>query len=76
MPGKNEMTPYVAIDPVALLLPTEAYIMYTNWKHPNEPANIVLEKVSKQMTVNQKAAACVQAKRYKGYADAVLKTMG
>jgi hypothetical protein len=76
MVSKVEMQRYVAIDPVALLLPTDAYIDYTNWKHPHEPATAALQKVAKQMTVEQKKAAVVQATRYKEYADAVLKTMG
>jgi hypothetical protein len=76
MVSKIEMQHYVAIDPIALLLPTDVYIDYTNWKHPNEPAITALGKVAKKMTAQQKNVACVQAKRYMEYAEAVLKIMG
>ena len=61
---------YAAIDPMALILPTAAYLRYVELKHPNEPAIAALTETLKHMSAEERKFMVANAKRVAEYAQA------
>ena len=62
---------YAAIDPLALLLPTDIYLIITELKHPHEPAVALIERAVAQMPAEAKRATLARARMMTEYANAV-----
>jgi hypothetical protein len=68
-------SPYVAIDPAALLLPTDAYLRYVEKVHPHEPVLNGLAEATR--TVSEKEATTVRARiqSFKAYIETIEKAL-
>ncbi|HEX2914007.1 MAG TPA: hypothetical protein VH186_24595 [Chloroflexia bacterium] len=68
--------PYeAAIDPLALLFPSDVYIKIVEMLHPHVPLIAVVEEVVKSLPVEEKKAVINRAKRLIEYGDAVQKVV-
>lgn len=67
---------YAAIDPLALLFPTDVYLILMEIRHPHEPLTAQLEEVVKRMSPEQKAYAHARVRTLTEYAGAVSKALG
>jgi hypothetical protein len=58
----------VAIDPLALLLPSRIYVIIAEKEHPHEPVRVALEQAMKTLNAEEKAAVIKRARLLGGYA--------
>jgi hypothetical protein len=63
----------VAIDPVALLLPTRLYLIWVELHHPNTPFAASLAKALEKATPEERATVARQAEAVQTAAEAVRK---
>ena len=66
----------VAIDPVALILPTRWYLIYVEIHHPREPAVDAMAKVFAQMSPVERNTAVQRAKTLELYCQATREIAG
>ena len=64
---ENFASKFVAIDPMALILTGEAYLIWTLIHHPDDPREII--KVFKGVDAAQKKGILQKATAYKKYAE-------
>jgi hypothetical protein len=62
---------FAAIDPVALILPERAYLIYVEMKHPHEPLVETFAKVAKEMTPAEKKEVLANVRGFTELANAV-----
>ena len=67
------MAMHAAIDPLAMLLPTNIFLIYMEKLHPNEP---VLREAMSKMTAAEKAETLAVANLMAAAAAAVKKVAG
>jgi hypothetical protein len=66
---------YVAIDPMAVILPERAYLIWVEIHHPNTPLVDDLAKLFKRMTAADKKVALGRAKAVGAVSQAVEKAV-
>jgi hypothetical protein len=66
---------YVAIDRLALLLPSRIYDIYTELHHPHEPAFANLNEAVKSITSEETKFVQAQVRAFREYADGLEKAM-
>ena len=64
---------FVAIDPLAVMLPTKVYLALMEKLHPNEPPIRAIESVMSTLTASERSEAAANARRVAEYANAVIK---
>ena len=52
----------VAIDPLALLLPSRIYVIIAEKDHPHEPVRVAVEKAMESLNAEEKAAVVARAR--------------
>ena len=62
---------YLAIDPMALFLPTKAYLIWVEIHHPHEPAISKVGEVVKTLNFEEKKFALARARALIAYGRAV-----
>ena len=67
---------FVAIDPLALILPTSVYLKFVEKLHPNEPVLANLADVLKHLTPQEKAFVQARVRTLSAYTTAVEKAVG
>ena len=67
---------YLAIDPLALLLSSEAYVRLVEKLHPHVPKVSELQEVVRSMTPEEKAFALARARAFIAYSKAVEEALG
>lgn len=67
---------FVAIDPLAVMLPTKVYLAIIEKLHPNEPPIRALESAMATLNASEKREAVANAMRVAEYANAVIKAAG
>jgi hypothetical protein len=67
---------YAAIDPLALLFPTDVYLAITEIRHPNEPLTAHLAEGVKRMSPEQKAYVHTRIRILAEYTEMVSKALG
>jgi hypothetical protein len=67
---------YVAIDPLALLLPTSIYLILQEKINPHQPAVAALSEVAKAMTPEQRAFVQSRIRTLNTYTAAMQEAMG
>ena len=66
---------YRAIDPMALILSDEAYLIWVELHHPNEPALSRVGEVVKSLSEKDKKLALARAKAMTAYGNAVVEAV-
>lgn len=61
----------VAIDPLALLLPSRIYVVFAEKEHPHEPARAAVERALRPLNAKQKSAVAARARILAEYAKLV-----
>lgn len=64
-----------AIDPMALILPTSAYLIWVEIHHPHEPALSKVAQVVKTLKPEEKKFALAKANAMAAYANAVVEAL-
>lgn len=62
---------YVAIDPLALLLPSDVYIRLIEKNHPHVPLVSIAQEVVRSMSPEEKAFALSRAKTFVAYGKTI-----
>ena len=70
---KEETMDYVAIDPMAVILPEKIYLIWVEIHHPNTPLVDDLSKLFKRMTAADKKVVLGRAKAVGAISQAVEK---
>ncbi len=68
--------PFAAIDPMALILPTNAYLIWLEIHHPHVPAIDDIRKVFERMTKEERAVAVARARSLAAFGKAVEEVAG
>jgi hypothetical protein len=66
----------VAIDPLALLLPSRIYVIIAEKQHPHEPALAVLEEAMRDMSAAEKTFVTARARALAEYSRLVEQAAG
>jgi hypothetical protein len=66
---------YAAIDPMALVLSTRAYLIWVEIHHPNEPALSKVSEVARALNPEEKKFALARAKDLVAYGKAVVESL-
>lgn len=66
------MRNYEAIDPMAMILSEEAYLIWCEIHHPHEPKVAEIAELMKHMTPEQKKLAVTKAKSIIQYGEALV----
>jgi hypothetical protein len=66
---------YVAIDPLALLLPSRIYDIITELRHPHEPALTNLNAAVKSITADEARFVHARIQAFREYADGIEKAL-
>ena len=66
---------YAAIDPMALILSTKAYLIWVEIHHPHEPALPKVAQVIKTLSHEEKKFALARAKAMIAYGKAVEESL-
>ena len=69
-------TEFVAIDPLAMVLPTSVYLIIQNKLHPNVPLIDVLNEVLPTVNAEQRTAIQARLRTLNGYTGAVEGALG
>jgi len=64
----------VAIDPLALLLPTAIYVKLVEKLHPHEPVRAAVEQAMRSLSTEEKAAVVARARLLGEYAKLAEET--
>lgn len=67
---------YAAIDPLAMLLPSDIYQHLVEKLHPHEPATAHLAETMKRMSPEQRVYVQTRIRIFTEYAGAVSKALG
>ena len=65
----------IAIDPLALIFPTQVYLILMEKIHPHEPAIAAIQEVAKTMSNADKQFVLARAKMLEEYAQAAKKAL-
>jgi predicted HAD superfamily Cof-like phosphohydrolase len=65
------MVVYAAIDPMAMILSSAAYLRWIEWKHPHVPKVEEIAEFLRAMTPDEKEVAVSRAKSLAAYGKAV-----
>ena len=66
---------YAAIDPMALILSSKAYLIWVEIHHPHVPKVAEIQEVLRSMTPEEQKAALHQAQTLANYAKTVEEAM-
>jgi hypothetical protein len=66
----------VAIDPMALILPGKAYLMWIEKRHPHTPKVAEIREVMATLSHRKQTLALARARTVTGNADAVQRAIG
>jgi hypothetical protein len=64
----------VAVDPLALLLPTSVYLKFVEKDHPREPARVAVEQAMRGLNAEEKAVVVARARLIGEYAKLAEET--
>ncbi len=70
------LSEYRAIDPLALLLPSEVYVHLTL---PDPPPDIITKRIKeavRQLNTDEKKSMLARAKEIQAYTKAIIETLG
>lgn len=67
---------YVAIDPLAVLLPSSVYVRLVEKFHPHVPSVAEIQEAAKGMSAEQRAMTLSQARNIAAQAKAVQEAIG
>jgi hypothetical protein len=70
------MSFYTAIDPLALLFPTDIYLRIMENLHPHVPMTAHLDEIAKRMSPEQRAYVHTRIRILTEYTEAVSKAVG